>query len=191
MYMWVYMCVCIYVCVGSDLYSKLTQNFGLAKVAGLVRFTFLFSSMCVCLGDLGIILPKNPNHSVSVGCVSCCKQSRLTLHCLVSGHIAKHFKMFIPKVCIWGLWYVRLTPVGRLSAWCGGLCGACPRVRAGFWHLIDLHLENCCVIWADSAVSTRTEQIRLQEGKRNLLFFQQLVTHCLASWRTRRRSTHL
>uniref|UniRef100_A0A663ERT5 guanylate cyclase n=1 Tax=Aquila chrysaetos chrysaetos TaxID=223781 RepID=A0A663ERT5_AQUCH len=31
-----------------------------------------------------------------------------------------------------------------MSAWCSGLCGACPCVCAGFWHLIDLHFENLC-----------------------------------------------
>lgn len=54
--------------MGSDSYSELTEDFGLAKVADLLHFTCLFSYMRDRLGDLGIILPKNQNHSVSIGC---------------------------------------------------------------------------------------------------------------------------
>lgn len=61
----VYRSVYVYVCMGPDSYSKLTEDFGLAEFAGSVHLTFLFSYVPLCLCDLGIILPKNQTHSVS------------------------------------------------------------------------------------------------------------------------------
>jgi len=80
--------------MGSNSYSKVTEDFGLAKVTGLVHFNFLFSYMLTCLCDLGIILLTHQKLSVSTGRVYCCDESRLTLHCLVLEYIAKRLKMF-------------------------------------------------------------------------------------------------